>query len=117
MHIRQTIAIEAPPDRVMEIVRTWMRGELRDLGGEIIDGVSAHGAPSITSAIDQDCIRMTTSLTVSAHNTGSKLTLDLRTRGIDLGAKIRNVSLLPGRKLVTGQARASLQEIKASAER
>ena len=116
MHIRQAIYIEATAEQAMEAARTWMQGELHELGSEMIEGASLNGAPSITSAIVQDGIRLTTLISASHHQRGSKLTLDLRTEGVDFGARLRNVGLLPGKKLVTGQVRASLQEIKVAVE-
>ena len=115
MHFRQAISIEATPDRALEAARIWMRHELRALDGEITEGSSENGSPAITSTIVQDGIRMRTSLSVDPHIAGSKLTLELCTEGVDLGARIRNVGLLPGKKLVAGRARESLLEIKANA--
>ena len=93
-----------------------MRHELSDLDGQVGEGQSGNGAPAITSTTVQDGIRMLTTLSVDAHKAGSKLTLDLRTEGVDLVARIRNVGLLPGKRLVAARARESLLEIKANAE-
>jgi hypothetical protein len=114
MHIKQTISIEAPSAKAMDAARTWMHGELQGMEGEIIDGTSADGSPSISSVLEQDGIVMTTTATVSPHASGSKVTLELRTEGISRSDKLRNVSLLPGRKLVQQQVRTSLLEIRAS---
>lgn len=116
MHIRQAIFIEATPEMAMEAARTWMRHELHELGSEVVENLSPAGAFTISSAIVQDGIRMTTLLTATPNAGGAKLALDLRTEGVDLGARLRNISLLPGKRLVTRQTRASLQEIKANAE-
>lgn len=100
----------------MDATRTWMHGELHGTEGEIIDGTTADGSPSISSVLEQDGIVMTTTATVAPHAPGSKVTLELRTEGISRRDKLRNLSLLPGRKLVQQQVRASLLEIKAAAE-
>jgi hypothetical protein len=114
MHIKQTISIEAPPAKAMDAARTWMRGELQGMEGEIIDGTSGDGSPSISSVLEQDGIVMTTTATVSPLGSGSKVTLELRTEGVSRSDKLRNVSLLPGRNLVRQQVRASLLQMRAS---
>ncbi len=116
MHIKQAIYIEAAPPDAMHAARAWMRGELQGMDGEIIDGTSADGSPTISSVLEQDGILMTTTASISAHQSGSKVVLELRTQGFSRRDKLRNISLLPGRKLVLQQVRASLLEIKASAE-
>lgn len=115
MHIKQALSIETTPAKAMDAARTWMRGELHGIEGEIIDGTSADGSPSITSVVEQDGIVMTTTATVSSHASGSLVTLELRTEGISRRDKLRNLSLLPGRKLVQQQVRASLVEIRERA--
>lgn len=116
MHIKQSISIEVPLAKAKNAARTWMRGELQGTAGEIIDGMAADGSPSTSSVLEQDGIVMTTTATVAPHASGSKVTLELRTEGISRRDKLRNLSLLPGRKLVQRQVRASLLEIKAEAE-
>lgn len=112
MHIKQALSIETTPVKAMDAARTWMRGELHGTEGEIINGTSLDGSPSISSVIEQDGIVMTTTATVSSHAAGSTITLELRTEGISRRDKLRNLSLLPGRKLVQRQVRASLVEIR-----
>lgn len=116
MHIRQSILIEASPDIAMEAARAWMRDELREIGSEIIDGTAADGSPLISSALDQDGIRMSTTVSAARQDHGTDVTMTLRTTGLDRGAKLRNLSLLPGKNVVKRQVQASLAEIKASAE-
>jgi hypothetical protein len=116
MHIKQAIYIEATPAKATDTARAWMLGELQGMEGEIIDGMSADGSPSISSVLEQDGIRMTTTATIAPHESGSKVTLELRTEGISRRDKLRNVSLLPGRKLVRQQVQASLLEMKANTE-
>ena len=124
MHIRESIYIEATPRAAMDAARGWMRDELQPLDtlphmalGEITEGSTAEGAQSITTEIDQDGIRIITTVFGTQYEAGTKLTMDLQTRGDSFGARLRNLSFFPGRKLLRNQVRNSLLQIQESATR
>ncbi len=116
MHIRETLYIEAAPARVLESARTWMRRELQGTDIAIQETTDDSGTGGIASTIDQDGIELTTTVTVAPHESGAAATLDLRTQGRGKRDKLRNLTLLPGRKLVKGQVRTSLLEIRRITE-
>lgn len=124
MHIRQSIYIEATPAVAIESARQWMRDELQPLDtlphmdlGEISDGITPAGDQSISTQIDQDGIYITTTVVGVPHEAGTKLTMDLRTQGDSFGARLRNLSLFPGRKLLLKQVKHSLLQIQEKATR
>ena len=116
MHIRETLYIEAAPARVLESARTWMRSELQGTDIAIQESTDDASNGQIASVIDQDGIDLTTTVTVAPHESGSAATLELRTKGQGKRDKLRNLSLLPGRKLVRGQVKESLLEIRRITE-
>lgn len=122
MHIRKSIYIEATPTVAMEAARGWMRDELQPLDtlphldlGEITEGTTAEGAQSIATQIDQDGILITTMVFGVQHGAGTKMTTDLRTEGNSFAARLRNLSLFPGRKLLQKQVETSLLDIQQRA--
>lgn len=124
MHIRQSIYIEATPTVAMDAARSWMRDELEPLDtlphlelGEIMAGTTDEGAQSLSTQIDQDGILITTTVSGVQHEAGTRLTMDLRTEGESFGARLRNLSLFPGRKLLQKQVQTSLSKIRESAVR
>lgn len=122
MHIRQSIYIEATPSVAMDAARGWMHDELQPLDtlphlalGQITEGTTAEGTQSLTTVIDQDGIQITATVSGAQHQAGTRLTMDLRTLGNSFASRLRNLTLLPGRKLLHNQVKTSLIQIKERA--
>lgn len=119
MHIRESIYIEASPTVSMDAARAWMRDELQPLDtlselqlGEISEGTTPEGAPSISTRIDQDGIMILSEVSALQHGAGTKLTMELRTLGESWGSKLRNLSFFPARKLLRNSVKTSLLSIR-----
>ena len=122
MHIRESIELAASPSVAMDAARAWMHEEMQPLDvttdvqlGEIVEGITNDGAQSISTRIDQDGIGIITVVSAVQFQAGSKLTMDLRTEGDSFGAKLRNLSLFPGRKVLLKQVLNSLEQIRERA--
>lgn len=97
------------PATVIDVAEQWLRKEAADLIPE--RGVTPGGLPFV--AIEQiiDGIAITTRFHAEEIEGGSILEFQLRMRGLNFPAKVRNLGMLPMRRIVRKASIEQFQEI------